>query len=203
MRLYKSKSIILSHNYSVKAILFEIKFKNISYYSFSKPTHKFMSLCVCVAINLSLCPCFIRARPGKFRNRYFAYKYNLLFVPRRKKAILHKLSFSTTDLRINIEVTFKFQHFSFLFDVILERMSFVMGRGLHMASSGTALDWVSPIASVMPISSSPTFSHSKHWIKDPRAKPIIIWARPAPGHALLPILSGFRFPILKPIGLKS
>ena len=53
----------------------------------------------------------------------------------------------------------------------------------------------------MSTSSPQTLSHSKHWIRDPKASPIILVAKPSPGQPLLPAPNGkYMNPSLFPSG---
>ena len=67
-----------------------------------------------------------------------------------------------------------------------------IGRALHMSYKGSTLSMVIVVFSVMSNMFSPTLSHSKHYINDPKVKVITLFARPSPGEALLPIPKGMN-----------
>ena len=63
-------------------------------------------------------------------------------------------------------------------------------RDRHLATNGRALGVMRPTPSLMSTISSPSLSHSKHWISDPNTKLTTLIAKPSPAHPLLPNPNG-------------
>jgi len=68
----------------------------------------------------------------------------------------------------------------------------MLGRGLHIASSGFAFGTVNLGSSVISTILSPIFCHSKHWRSEPNANPTTLRAKPSPGQLLLPCPKGIN-----------